>query len=80
METTKNKSVEEKEYIKNFFKKKEEELTKKAEEIFEDIKKDLDKMKDLPEYKKEEILQNIRDYANYSVYAFDCFMRSKNVD
>ena len=77
MGTPKNKSVEEKEYIKNFFKKKEEELTKKAEEIFTDIKKDLEAMKGLPEYKKEEILRNIRGYGNYSVYAFDCFMKSK---
>lgn len=79
METPKNKSIEEKEYAKNFFKKKEKELSKKAEEIFKDIEEDLHKMKGLPEHKKEEILQNIQDYANYSVYAFDYFMRSKNV-
>ena len=77
MDTLENMSAEDKEYIKNFFKKKEEELTKKAEEIFTDIKKDLETMKGLPEYKKEEILRNIRGYANYSVYAFDCFMKSK---
>lgn len=75
-----NISVEEKEYIKNFFKKKEEEEFEKSNKVFKDIEKDLQEIKKLPEYKKEEILRKIKDYGAYLVNSFDFFMRSKNVD
>ena len=80
MGTPKVVNEQDKAYEKEFFKKKEEENLKKAKEIFKSIERDLNGIKYLPINKKEEILQNVRDFANYSVYAFDFFIRSKNVD
>ena len=80
MGTPKNKSAEEKEYIKNFFKKQEKENLDKAMEIYKSIEKDLQSIKEIKDWKKDEILLKIRDYANYSVSALDFFMKSKNVD
>lgn len=80
MDAPKNKSAEEKEYIKNFFKKQEKENLDKAMEIYKSIEKDLKSIKEIKDWKKDEILRKIRDYANYSVSALDFFMRSKNVD
>lgn len=80
MGTPKNESVEEKEYIKNVLKKREEEEIDKAIEVFKSIEKDLNSIKDIQDWKRDAILRKIHDYADYKLSAFSLFMRSKNVD
>ena len=79
MGTPKYESVEEREYAKNFFEKKEKESLDKAAEVHISIKKDLNSIKGITDHEKEEILRKIHDYADYTVSAYQFFKRSKEI-